>query len=72
MGTIREHAGPIFTMSQGEGFLFSGGMEGIIRAWDFSNVHEKKDVGRKNLVGSWNNTCDDKLEPIWQLLYSPD
>ena len=70
LGTIREHGGPIFTLANSEKHLFSGGMEGIIRAWDFSSVQEKKDVGRKNLAGAWNNTEDDKLEPIWQLLHS--
>lgn len=47
-------------------------MEGIIRAWDFTNVNDKKDVGRKNMVGAWNNAEEDRLEPIWQLLYSPE
>lgn len=38
LGTIREHTGPIFTITQGENYLFSGGMEGIVRVWDFQNV----------------------------------
>lgn len=38
MGTIREHSGPIFTLAQGANRIFSGGMEGIIRAWNFENV----------------------------------
>lgn len=38
LGTIREHSGPIFTITQGENYLFSGGMEGVIRVWNFQNV----------------------------------
>ena len=58
-------------MIECEGYALTGGMEGVIRCWDFRNVKEKKDVGRKNLVGSWTNSEEDKLEPIWQLVYSP-
>lgn len=47
-------------------------MEGIVRVWNFMNVNDKKDVSKKCCVGSWDNSEDDKLEPIWQLLYSQD
>lgn len=72
LGTIREHSGPIFTVIECEGCVLTGGMEGVIRCWDFRNVAEKKDVNRKNLIGVWNNSEEDKLEPIWQLVYSPE
>jgi WD40 repeat protein len=64
LGTIREHAGPVFTLTQGEGYVFSGGMEGIIRAWDFNNANDKKDISRKCCVGSWNITKDDKVDEL--------
>lgn len=38
MGTIREHSGPIFTLAHGSHRVFSGGMEGIVRAWNFQTV----------------------------------
>lgn len=47
-------------------------MEGIIRVWNFQNVNQKKDVNKKCCVGAWNNSEDDKLEPIWQLLYNQE
>jgi WD40 repeat protein len=31
--TIREHTGPIFTVTGGDDYTFTGGMEGIIRCW---------------------------------------
>lgn len=59
VATIREHAGPIFTAVEGEGFLFTGGMEGIIRAWNFP---KKVTQNTKRLqVGQWNNSEDQKL-----------
>ena len=72
LGTIREHSGPVFTIAEGDQFVLTGGMEGIIRCWNFEHVEEKKDIGRKNLMGSWANSEEDKLEPIWQLVYSPE
>lgn len=72
LGTIREHSGPIFTLAKSPNYIFSGGMEGIVRVWNFTNVNDKKDVTKKCCVGSWDNSEDDKLEPIWQLLYSTD
>lgn len=56
IGAIREHSGPIFTVVQAENYVFTGGMEGVIRGWDFRNVSEKKDLGKKNLVATWNNS----------------
>ena len=35
LGTIREHSGPVFTVIEGDGFVLTGGMEGIIRCWNF-------------------------------------
>lgn len=60
LGTIREHAGPIFTAVEGQGYLFTGGMEGIIRCWNFPrklNLSQQK----KFLACSWNNSDDQKL-----------
>ena len=62
LGTIREHSGPVFTIAEGDEFVLTGGMEGIIRCWNFDNIQEKKDIGRKNLMGSWANSEEDKLE----------
>jgi WD40 repeat protein len=61
LGTIRGHTGAIFALTQGENYVFSGGIEGIIRVWDFNNINDKKDISRKTCVGNWNNTVDDKL-----------
>lgn len=56
MGTIREHSGPIFTLTQSANHIFSGGMEGIIRVWNFSNVNDKKDINKRCCVGNWSNS----------------
>lgn len=69
--TVREHAGPIFTAVEGEGCLFTGGMEGIVRCWNFPRKLAPGQPHKKYLQGSWNNSEDQKLEPIWQLLYYP-
>jgi len=52
---VREHAGPIFTAVEGDGLLFTGGMEGIVRCWNFP----RKVIGqaaRKCMIGHWNNS----------------
>jgi|JI9StandDraft_1071089.scaffolds.fasta_scaffold163584_2 hypothetical protein len=60
LGTIREHAGPIFTAVEGEGYLFTGGMEGIIRGWNFPKKLSSSGQ-KKYLTCSWNNSEDQKL-----------
>lgn len=45
-------------------------MEGIIRAWNFPR--KMSQATKKLQVGQWNNSEDQKLEPIWQLLYYPE
>lgn len=56
LGTIREHSGPIFTVTEGDNHIFTGGMEGIVRCWNFKNVQNKKDINISNLIGQWNNS----------------
>lgn len=53
--TIREHSGPIFTAVEGEGYLFTGGMEGIIRCWNFPRKMNGGQNQKKYLCGSWTN-----------------
>ena len=60
--TIRTHTGPIFTASGSDEMLFTGGMEGVIRAWTISGKSEM-DASRC-LKGSWENAEEDKLEPV--------
>jgi hypothetical protein len=57
--TVREHAGPIFTAVEGEGYLFTGGMEGIVRCWNFPR--KLGQGSKKMLAGYWNNSEDQKL-----------
>jgi hypothetical protein len=45
-------------------------MEGVIRAWSFPRKISSQNA-KKFQVGQWNNSEDQKLEPIWQLLYFP-
>lgn len=72
VATIRQHAGPIFTAVEGQGYLFTGGMEGIVRCWDLPRRIVPGQAYKKLLAGSWNNSEDQKLQPIWQLLYYGD
>ncbi len=60
LATVREHAGPIFTAVEGEGYLFTGGMEGVIRAWSFPRKINSQNA-KKFQVGQWNNSEDQKL-----------
>jgi hypothetical protein len=46
-------------------------MEGIIRCWNFPRKINSQSQ-KKYLVGSWNNSEDEKLEPIWQLVYNSE
>lgn len=59
VATIREHAGPIFTAVEGEGLLFTGGMEGVVRGWSFPR--KLGQGARKLQVGQWNNSEEQKL-----------
>jgi len=47
--TIRDHTGPIFTCVEGDGYVFTGGMEGVIRAYNFKS-HSKE---KKHLLMKW-------------------
>ena len=40
-------------------------MEGVIRAYNFNN-HTKE---KKHLLMKWKTDEDERLEPLWQLLY---
>ena len=44
-------------------------MEGVVRCWNFLSQWTSQSA-KKCLVGQWNNSEEQKLEPIWQLLYS--
>lgn len=66
--TIRSHAGSIFTITGNDDLLFTGGIEGVIRAWTIP--HKADSNANKYLKGSWvNGNKDETMEPIWQLLY---
>lgn len=55
--TIRSHAGSIFTITGHDELLFTGGIEGIIRAW---TIPQKADSDTsKYLKGSWSNGNKD-------------
>jgi len=46
--------------------LFTGGMEGLIRAYNFSQYSRDK----HQLIMKWRtDEEDEKLEPLWQLVY---
>jgi hypothetical protein len=40
-------------------------MEGVIRAYNFKNFSKDK----RQLLMKWKTDDDEKLEPLWQLLY---
>ncbi len=65
--TVREHMGPIFTCVSHGGMLFTGGMEGIIRAW---NIELDKGLPTCKAQGEWNNSTEGRYDPIWQLAFS--
>lgn len=46
-------------------------MEGIIRSWRLPRSRSEKPNIKvtPSLVGLWSNSDEDKLEPVWQLLY---
>ena len=68
--TIREHSGPIFTAVEAEGYILTGGMEGVVRCW--SLPRREGASFSKCLSGQWNNSEEQKLEPVWQLLYDSE
>ena len=53
---MREHAGPVFTAVEGDGYLFTGGMEGVIRCWNFPRNMNMGQNHKKFLNSSWNNS----------------
>ena len=58
LATLREHSGPIFTAVEAEGHVRTGGMEGVIRCWNFPG---KSGPFKKCLAGQWNNSEEQKL-----------
>lgn len=61
LATVREHAGPVFTAVEGDGHLFTGGMEGVIRCWNFPRQINMGQSHKNFLNSSWNNSEDQKL-----------
>lgn len=69
--TIREHTGPIFSIAGSDDYVFTGGMEGVVYCWSLPSKDEV-DPTANYLRGSWENSDDEKQEPVWQLLYNKD
>lgn len=48
-------------------------MEGTIRCWSLPTKEEAEAMPSASFVrGVWDNSEDEKQEPVWQLLYSKD
>lgn len=57
--TVREHTGPIFSITGSDDYVFTGGMEGIIYCWSLPSKDEVEPNG-SYLRGSWENSDDEK------------
>lgn len=78
--TLRGHTGPIFTITgpnisdnaKTGRLIFTGGSEGVIRAWNMPLLQKDEQYpmtnGKSFCVGIWS---DNIAEPVWQLQYHP-